>query len=329
MPQAEAGITARLFDADVKDRRLDRDEIFELHPTDRQILWIDISGQLGSEDASRLSSHLELQARTRMALQRQQSEPFVSLHRDHLHIRVAADPSDHDPSKTAWLDVVSGPNLVITLHDREIAFLADVDERIEADAAAGMLSSTAFFTSILDAAITSYHAAVDAIEDDVDGLDARSLRGAASDELLGDLVRCRRRIASLRRLLADHRPVFTSLGSPEIGRLVDDEDSVSLLQGVAGRFEGAMAAVEDSRDALLGSFDVYMSRTAQRTNDVMKVLTLATVLLLPGSLIAGVLGMNVVVPLDKDDPMSFWIVIAAIGLLAVAIIAAARFRRWL
>ena len=48
-----------------------------------------------------------------------------------------------------------------------------------------------------------------------------------------------------------------------------------------------------------------MTRTAQRTNDVVKVLTFATILLLPGSLVAGLLGMNVVVPLGKDDPLSF------------------------
>ena len=44
----------------------------------------------------------------------------------------------------------------------------------------------------------------------------------------------------------------------------------------------------------------------------MKVLTLVTMLLLPGSLIAGLLGMNVTVPLDKDSPLSFWIVVAGV-----------------
>ena len=48
-----------------------------------------------------------------------------------------------------------------------------------------------------------------------------------------------------------------------------------------------MTAVEAARDLVLGSFNIYMTRTAQRTNDTMKVLTLVTVLLLPGSLIAG------------------------------------------
>ena len=80
---------------------------------------------------------------------------------------------------------------------------------------------------------------------------------------------------------------------------------------------------------MLVAFDVLMSRTAQRTNEVMKVLTIATVLLLPGSLIAGLLGMNVVVPLGKDDPLSFWLVLAGIVLMALVIVLVARARHWL
>jgi magnesium transporter len=72
-----------------------------------------------------------------------------------------------------------------------------------------------------------------------------------------------------------------------------------------------------------------MTRTAQRTNEVMKVLALATVLLLPGSLIAGLLGMNVAIPLSKDDVAAFWLVVGSILLLALAVLAFARYRRWI
>jgi Mg2+ and Co2+ transporter CorA len=58
-------------------------------------------------------------------------------------------------------------------------------------------------------------------------------------------------------------------------------------------------------------------------------LTLATVLLLPGSMIAGLLGMNVEVPLDKENPLSFWFAVGGIAVLALAIIAIAKVRRWL
>lgn len=325
-----ARIRARLFHADRPDERLDPERAFATTPTEDQLLWIDITGGMSREIATKqLAPLLDLQRRTLRRLTEPEPLPHLALHRDYLHLRVAADPGDHHDDVTPWLDVIAGRNVVITHHDRPVPFLDAVDDRIERDASAGSLSDAAFFTIIVDAAIASYHAAVDAIEEDVDRLDAMSLRGAAPQGALAELVRCRRRIARLRRLLADHRSVFTTLGSPELGSIIEDANETALVAGLAGRFESALGAVEESRDALLGSFDVYMSRTAQRTNEVMKVLTLATVLLLPGSMIAGLLGMNVLVPLDKDDPMSFWLVIAAITVLAIAIVLVARRRRWL
>jgi Mg2+ and Co2+ transporter CorA len=322
-------IRARLFDADQPDILLERGAVFDANPTDRQLLWIDATGEVDTETAARLAEHFGLRQRTARDLIRTDEEPSVALHRDYLHVRIAAEPNHHDASDTAWLDVIAAPNVVLSQHDRPIAFLANIDRRIKVDAASGTLSSAAFLTVLVDAAITSYHAAVDAIEEDVDRLDAQSLRLDGRGDLLGDLVRCRRRIARLRGLLADHRSVFTALAAPDVGRLVDDPDSTSLLQGLSARYEGALAAVEASREALLGSFDVFMSRTAQRTNDVVKVLTIVTVLLLPGSMIAGLMGMNVVVPLDKDSPLSFWLVVGALAILAVLIIVVARLRRWI
>lgn len=324
-----ARVRARLFDADRPDERLELERTFETQPTDRQLLWVDLTGDLAPDDATRLAPLLDLQPRTLRHLARPREQPLVAIHRNYLHVRVAADPSDTDDRPSTWLDVVAGDNVVITHHDRPITFLGDVDARIERDATAGSLSAAAFFTTLVDGAIERYHVAVDAIEEDVERLDAAALRGRAPEGALSELVRCRRRIAHLRRLLADHRTVFSALGSPELKSVVEDPDEAALVAGLSGRFEGALSAVEESREALLGSFDVYMSQTARRTNEVMKVLTLATVLLLPGSMIAGLLGMNVTVPLSKDDPMSFWIVVGAIALLAIAIVAVARARRWL
>lgn len=326
---AGARIRARLFDADRPDERLESEQAFATRPSRRQVLWIDLDADLEREDVSRLAPLLELQPRTIAQLTRSPAGPHLSVHGGYLHIRVAAEPTEDDAEPATWLDIIAGRNVVITRHDRPLQFLKDVDKRIERDATAGILSAAAFLAILVEAVLASYHAAVDAIEEDVDQLDAMSLRGNAPHGALGELVRCRRRIARLRRLLADHRSVFTALGSPELRTALDEPEEVALLAGLSARYDGALSAVEESREALLGSFDVYMSRTAQRTNEVMKVLTLTTVLLLPGTLLAGLLGMNVVVPLNKDDPASFWLVVGAITVLAVAIVAVARSRRWL
>lgn len=321
-------VRARMFDSDRRDELLSWDDIFRRRPTDRQLLWIDIAGDLSADDASRLAERFGLHPHTRAALRAQGDIPYLALHRDDMHVRIAGEPSDRNPGMAAWLDAIATTNTLITHHVDPVAFLDDVDDRIERDTAIGIITAPMFLAAILDTAITSYHRTVDSIEEDVDRLDADSLR-ASRPELLHDLVTLRRRIARLRRLLADHRSVFAAIASPDVGSFIGDPETAGTFQSVSARFDGAIGAVEDSRDALLGSFDVFMSRTAQRTNEVMKALTLATVLLLPGTLIAGLLGMNVVVPLSKDDPASFWLVVAAIAVLAVAIVVVARRRGWL
>lgn len=326
---ADGRLRARLFDADRDDRVISPDELPDIRPTERQLLWIDVTGELDRVDLDQLVDGLAFDSRTREVLERSEVGPLVSLHGNYLHIRIAADPNGDNPARATWLDLIAGHGVTYSRHDRPIAFLDDVDDRIERDTSMGRISAAAFFGTIIDAVITSYHGAVDEIESDVDRLDALSLRGDDRSDLLGELVRARRRIARMRRLLADHRAVFATLASPDVATFVDDPETAAVFASLNGRFEGAISAVEAARDGLIGSFDVFMSRTAQRTNEVMKVLTLTTVLLLPGSLLAGLLGMNVSVPMDKDNPWSFWLVVAAIVILAIVIVIAARARRWL
>jgi magnesium transporter len=219
--------------------------------------------------------------------------------------------------------------VVVSRHAEPLDLLDEIDDRIKSDASLGAVEAAEFIAIILDGVITSYFGVVDAIDDAIDELDARSLRDDRSRPVLTDLVELRRQIARLRRLVTRHRALFPALAGPDMRQVVSGPDAIADLQAVAARYEGAVVSIESSREALLGSFDVYMTRTAQRTNDVVKVLTIATVLLLPGSVIAGLLGMNVVVPLNKDDPLSFWIVVAGVVTLAIVVIAAARSRRWI
>jgi magnesium transporter len=319
----------RRFDADRTDEELTFEEAVSSEPTGRQLLWIDIAGDLSSGEAETLARQFKFDPRTLRALHVAGDRPHIALSGGHFHLRVAAEPDNTQAVETTWLDVIAGRNVVISQHRGPIRFLDDLDDRIEVDTTFGNLDSASFVASILDSTVTSYFNAADAIEDDVDRFDARALSDDGRRELLVDLVAVRRRIARLRRVLTDHRQVFAFLAGADLAQVAGSPDGALGFHSVAVRFEGAVVAVEASRDVLLGSFDVYMTRTAQRTNDIMKVLALATVLLLPGSLVAGLLGMNVSVPLSKDDPLSFWIVIAGVLLFIVALLVAARLRRWL
>jgi magnesium transporter len=67
---------------------------------------------------------------------------------------------------------------------------------------------------------------------------------------------------------------------------------------------------------------------SHEVNDVLRVLTAASALLLPMTLIASIFGMNVRVP-GQDEVSGFWVVIAVMVVLAAGLVYLFRRRRWL
>jgi Mg2+ and Co2+ transporter CorA len=321
-------VTVRLFDADRTDTVLELDPALRRRLSDRQLLWIDINGDLDAASADAVTQRLGLKPATRRVLVAGAQGASIVLHGNYLHIRVVTEVDPGPSEGPRWLDLIAAKGIVVSVHRDHIDVLRGLDERIEADAAVGSIDGPAFVHSVLNGVVTGYLRAVDAIEDEIDNLDGKALKKRLGGDILGDLVLLRRKIARLRRALSDQREVFAALRTAEFGAVISGGD-VADFAALADRFENVLRSVEDSRDLLIGSFDVFMTRTAQTTNDVMKVLALATVLLLPGSLIAGLLGMNVDVPLPKDGPVSFWIVVIAIAILASVVLAVARARRWI
>jgi Mg2+ and Co2+ transporter CorA len=123
--------------------------------------------------------------------------------------------------------------------------------------------------------------------------------------------------------------VFSALGHSEFDPL-SSEGSAERFVELTSRIDAALAAARDTRDGIASSFDVLIVRTEHRTNEIIKVLTLASILLLPGALLAGVAGMNVNFNLQTFEHSAlFWVVVVAIVLIAMATLAFARLRRWI
>jgi len=316
-------VQVRLFDADRQDRALDLAALESLRLHERQLLWLDGTGEWSDGDeGSRAAADdqraglaaalqpLDVQAATIAQLGRGTDRPRVELHGAPFVLRLpllageAARPGPPD-----WLDIVAGRNFVLTLHPRALSFLDDVDRSIERDTPVGELDSAAFVAILLDALLTSYLGIVDGLEDDIDRLDGLALRRVRPD-LLGEVVQVRRRIAAVRRVLIAQRPVFAALARADFEAVATDEPrDARRFQALEERFEGVLAAIEGARELLLGTFEIHMAQTAQRTNEIMKVLALASVLLLPGALIAGVMGMNFKAPLSsttRPTSTSWW-----------------------
>lgn len=143
------------------------------------------------------------------------------------------------------------------------------------------------------------------------------------------LSAARSRVGRLRRTLAPHREVFAALSHSEFDPLSSHESAERFVT-LTARVDAALTAARDTKDGIASSFDVLIVRTEHRTNEIMKVLTLASILLLPGALLAGVAGMNVNFNADTFAHSAvFWVVVTSIVLIALATLAFVRLRRWI
>ena len=99
------------------------------------------------------------------------------------------------------------------------------------------------------------------------------------------------------------------------------------LNAVGKRLARAADAVSNAREMLIGTFDVHMTRTAQRTNETMRLLTLASVILLRRSCWRA--SWDELQGGAVRGPEPVWVVIWVMLAMAAATLAVARWRGWL
>src|SRR5688500_17501837 len=179
----EHGLRIRLFDADKTDKDLSFDEAMKARLSSRQLLWIDVEGDLQADRLRAMVERFGFDAATERALAKPSNKPHVQLHGQHFHLWVAAEPDGERPEEIRWLDIVAGPNVVISVHPEPLDLVEEMDERIASDATIGELDSSEFVASMLEAIVTSYHAAVDQLEDELDVIDVRALSRKQPREL--------------------------------------------------------------------------------------------------------------------------------------------------
>ena len=319
-------IVTRLFDADGTDREVDLYASVVKGLTDHQLLWTDVSGDDEGE-LRRTAELFSLEPQSVQNLLKPIGRPRLYVLTDYFEVNVVALGDDEEPVP---LDLFAGANWVVTVHHDEIAFLAEFRDQLVGDTELGRIEAPSFLAGLLDWQTGTYFESVDELERAVDVLDERALRKRDYEDrfsVVTDLVRLRHRIGTLRRMLTPHREVFAALARPEF-EVIATSDSAAHFRAIADRLERAIDAVENARDLLIGSFDLYMTQTAQRTNDVMRILTIVNVVLLPAVVLAGIMGMNFKVGFFENANL-FWVVLGVMVAIAVISVLVARWRRWL
>jgi magnesium transporter len=163
---------------------------------------------------------------------------------------------------------------------------------------------------ILDSVVDSYFVSIDHSDDRIDELQD-SVLDNPSPEILENLFDQKRKLIELRRVLVNLRDACMSLQRESSSILTPE--LYPFFRDVYDHSLRLLDMVETLRDLLNNTFDVYLSSVANRTNQVMKVLTVLSTVALPALVISGIYGMNLKgLPFLESDHGTE-IVVAAMG----------------
>jgi len=268
---------------------------------------------------------LELPPGSRAALLEPYGKARLTRHRTWVHLAVEAIEEDDERLVRRELDLVAGDNVVVSVRDGPIEAVDRFPDEVRGNTSLGKLDAGTFLAALVDTVVATWFARIDEVEREIDRLDEIALRGRDSEVFLVEVLRLRRRIAFVRRAIAPHREAFAPLARLDFDI---DERLGKPWPGLVDRLERVIDAIENARELLVGSVDIYLGSAAQRSNDVMKALTVLSAILLPGVVLAGIMGMNFKLPFF-DEPNNFFIVLGGMGVFAIGLLVFARSRRWI
>ena len=317
--------TILLFDRD-RAERLERLEDRPGRLRASHLLWVDLDGS-SADGFGELSEVFGLDDEAVEALS---DAATVTGFRDkghYAHVTVNAPDRDAGDSPIE-VECLVGDRWVVTSHERPVPVLEAFAHLTEGSGRTGELDGPGFLAALMDWVLEEFAGAFERLEQQLEQLDERAMRGEGSvEDEIDELVQLRRRAAALRRALVAHRPTLLALTHPELEAL-GDERSAERFRGLLERHAETVQLARDTRESIVSSFDVLIARTGHRTNEIVKLLTLASVIFLPGALVAGVMGMNFKVPLF-EHAVGFWIVVGVIVAIALTTLAVARRRNWI
>jgi magnesium transporter len=152
---------------------------------------------------------------------------------------------------------------------------------------------------ILDTIVDLYFPAIDYFDDHIDKLED-DVFDDPSPEILQSIFAIKRELIDLRRVLVNTRDA--SLHLQRDPNTIIDNEYQPYVRDTYDHITRLLDSVETQRDLLNNTLDIYLSSVANRTNEVMKVLTVLGTIALPALCISGIYGMNLKGLPFEDSP---------------------------
>ena len=222
------------------------------------------------------------------------------------------------------LDIFLGPGWIITVREDKCDTVQKIlkpihamDERLRPDQ---------IFYRVCDGVVDSYLPLIDRTDDVIDELEEKVLEDP-TPAILSRIFETKRSLIEFRRILVNTRDVSAHLYRVEESLI--GKDLAPFFRDVYDHVARNLDLLETQRDLLTGIMDVYLSSVANRTNEVVKVLTILGTVALPVLVVSSYFGMNTKGLPFTVTPYGTIIVTALMAAATIGLLIYLRKQRWL
>lgn len=229
----------------------------------------------------------------------------------------------HDGSELEFddLDLFLGRDFLISVRSADAAVIEKVRTRAGEE---NVDRLDRLFYMIVDQIVDDYQPVLDKLADEISEIEDVVL-DHPDPETLARIFLLKRKLVEFRRIAGGMREVVNSLIRRENGLVGDDLDPY--FRDIYDHIIRTVDLIETYRDLLSGSLDIYLSAVANRTNEVMKVLTIWGTVSLPLVIITGFFGMNLRLPW-VNSPYGTDYAVALMAISTIAVLIYFKMKRW-
>lgn len=242
-------------------------------------------------------------------------------------VKMLSFSEDSQAVETEQVSLIIGPNFVLSFQETVGDVFDYVRDRIRnAKGRIRKLGADFLAYSLVDAIVDGYFVILEKLGEKIENLEGELVR-EADQKTLQKIHSLKREMITLRRSIWPLRELIGSLQRSE-SALVAESTSL-YLRDLYDHTVLIIDTIESFREMVSGMLDIYLSSLSNRTNAVMKVLTIIATLFIPLTFIAGVYGMNFEHMPELRWRYGYAAIWAVMIVVALIMLVYFRRRRWL
>ncbi|MFH1637437.1 MAG: magnesium/cobalt transporter CorA [Candidatus Woesearchaeota archaeon] len=287
--------------------------------------WIDMDAPT-QEELKLLSENLGIHPLVIEDISMQSTRPKMDHYDDYTFFVTFAVEKDNSAIHLNEVDYIIGKNYVVSTHKKpvkEIELFKSKEDRISSRMSKGQ---DFLLHHLIDMQVDAYFPVLESIEEEMDAIESKVV-SVASPDLVKKVVHIKRKLLLIRRVVSPFRDIVSAVTKntiPNMSRNVE-----LYFRDVYDHILRVNDMIDTNREIISTILEVHLSATSNRLNEIMRVLTVFSTILLPLTFIASLYGMNFRNMPELYHPYGYFITLSVMGLIAIGMLGWFKHKKWI